>query len=1555
MAGSGDSQSLSGGMAGIAIGRMPSEPAPAMIGIPIPMPGGGGTGGAARVSDPRAITRSLAERIEANDASACDELLGVPAHLVMSGAIDNDLLSNQIATMVAKRHTAEKLQATLKGLRTQCPGYVAWFDRVSAIGQAPDSVAQYQAFLRERQAQGIAIPAPSAPAASDAAGIAIGFAPDQGESAPIGIAIPQSAEDEAPPGSLRPDSMRADIQPPGKVTRDLMQRIHDQDEEACFLVLGIRESDVLQNKITDPSVLVRQIRLFSERLAEQEKAGTFKQLADSFRKYCEWRDKIREIGRSADPIGEFRKFAEPRQEARAYALLLTDARAHVRDGVLEWSEQQNLKKYAEELGLTLAHCNRAYDEAIQERISKGGTPVVRHSKPPPPTAGWRAYTVLGGGDDDVWGMQQLLDAIMENFPKAVECAMESEDRITSLAGYLTGCLGPEAKAAQKIAVTARRSTLTDQLDPTAAIWQFLWSNGRPTLHLDSKKQPAAKKNRRVDDLEGLRGALESSASVLDTTGNLLAAGLLEKWLSIVAEQPQAAAVAKTWREKLRGVPKSKLEGEQRRAVLETLWAAGIYVLPLRHDSGKSVTPVRTIGELVSALEQYPTWKFFSWALEAGVISGWVKLVDPSSLRPTEEARQMGHLGTASWLWKHGSRKLSLGTGQPTVESLDQLLYMTDSGEAMLLDEVLTEGELSVWAREILRRPDLAQAADEIRADKKGSKAERWRQQAGARTYKVKGQPADTPAAFAALALVAHEQGDVAGEDAPPGWWDLDAALKSELPMRRFVAANPDLAAGLQAISEMAGSPRDRALAACLSAGLTSLPVSDGTIVHVIVQDLADLAARIHTPGLRAEVARLLQSGVLMWWIPNCMQNPPAGLLDYVVARYRDCQTATHEQKLAMVDGIVRLGLGVATCYVAPGLEARDYAQLQAIATDVVQFGVLANPEVRERIREACGRGALILPGIQDVPSSLSEQDLEDIPGTARAMMFAWEWLKVPVLWLGRVPYRAVSVEELLGHLADPEARSAVQDAAVSGLLGLWLGSQMSMEIPDEFLSQSGMGGAGVHESSFPAFALWVGDSRPELQLTLSQSSKGLEEGGRSSVGFQIRNLDSFRVAPLIITAKGANLDLLVNATNATSISEDSIRLDVAPDTVTEGTLQVHSREGHAGKMSVQLAARFHVPGEDRNAAEAQLSIAVRFPAVRVLKAAGVGIVLGVVAALVVCGVLHIIFAQNSLLALIPKGGDLRDVNAEMYIGAGLMALAVFVQRLILAKKHQLLPTSNNSSVGAKVMAYAALALAPIGSMHGCVVGCGKGSGLSSCNNGISGCAMEGAGGAGIGVAIGLFVLLRPGAVYKEFALGLPQDLLFLALCLAGIFGGSQIGAGLTFINNSLDLASISTVMSFGITPTLDVTSVFIGFGIWGAVIGLALGLANAFSAIERRAVGWAALLVIPALLVALVGVRTSPAQFSQLYPERPADEKECRAALVVAMDAMKALAPGTDPDPAVRLAAYKATPAYQKELDAVTALCAKRQLRKSDLACLSKATAPADVRQCNPFWMEVAK
>jgi hypothetical protein len=1405
---------------------------------------------------------------------------------------------------------------------------------------------------------GIQVPPPPATGFAPgpgAAGIAIGIAPDaSGGRPPVGIAV--APEGEGPAPSAAADFTSPLIQEPSAITLDLVTLINNEkntieQQGACDKVLGMREDDILDGRITDPAVVRWQIDRFRDKYQEQEKLNSALKTYNSFPGWVKWRRAILEIGKSPDPIKAFREFAAPRRKNRAFALLLIDARAQLRDGILEWREQQALWDYAKELGLTRQDCEEAYRQADEERVKAGLPRAVRHSKPPPPTTGWRAYRVLGGGDDDVWGLEQLLDAIIENFPTAVKAAMESEDKTSSLVGYLSGCVGPEAKEAHKIAVRARRDAIADQVDPTAAVWQFLWSSGRPTLHLDPGKLPARKKNCRIDDLDGLRAAVETSASAVDTLAVLLTAGLLERWMATVPKHAEAAAVSRRWREQLRAVPTSKLEGEQRRAVIETLWAAGIKILPLRHDRGDAVSPAYNTRDVVQALEQYPTWKFFGWALEAGVVTAWVKLVHPASVRPTEDARKMGHLGTATWLWKHGSRKLSLGAGQPTVESLAQLLQLTDNGEAVLLDEVVERGELAVWAREILRRDDLAQAADEIRGDNKGSKAERWRQQAGARTYKIKGQSADTPRAFAMLALIAHQQGDVASGGALLGWSDIDAALRSEIPERRFKAVDPGLSVNLHAIAEVSGTPRDRALAACLAAGLTRLPVSNGAGLHVVLDGLQDLAARIHAPGLRAELARLLQSGVLMWWIPNCMPDPPAELIEFVVGKFHACASATEAQKHAMIDAIVRFGLRTGACYLAPGLVAGDYAALQAVALDVSNFAVLASEEVRERVREACGEGGdPMIPGLSSQPSTLSEQDLAIVPSTARAMMFAWEWLKTPVLWLGQAPYRVVCHDEVLALLADPQGRRAVQEAAVSGLLGLWLMSQMSLEIPDTLRSNSGMGGAGVREDAFPAFALWLGDARPRVRVTLSQSSLSVEEGGGALLRYEVANDDPLRAAPIVLTATGSNLGLWLQPPGDERWSDGPLRMTLDKASVASGKLWVMSVEGHAGTISGALTATFDVPGSSEEASVAPFSVRVRFPIIRVLKWAAAAMGIGLAAALVIRSFLHGIFFHNGLISVLAKGGELRDPATEGLIGAGLLVAVAFIQRVILARKYQLGPTKPNLRAAWKATVWSAIALAPIGSCHGCVVGCGKGSGLESCGNGVSSCMEEGAGGVGLGVAIGLLLLLRPGAVYSEVVKGLPQDFLFLALCVLAIFSG-PLGAAVTYMYNSLDIAAVSTAMSLGFGSTLT-SSAFVGFAAWGAVLGLAIGLRRGFHAIKRPVVGWVLCLVFPALLIGIVAMRTTPQRMMSLSPNPSANASECSAAIAHVAEVMKDLAPGADPDPAARFIAYKETQAYQQEIDRAVSICVKRKVKKTDIECLFRAAVPADVKQCNPFWLE---
>ncbi len=1297
----------------------------------------------------------------------------------------------------------------------------------------------------------------------------------------------------------------ADLDPqnePRRVSRELAQAVDAGSISSCEM-LALIEPRALRGELTNAQVIDHVDRFLATLVKQETRVAHVKQLRQDFPRYKAWLDRLAVVRGSRDPSEQFRALALDEWQRRQFGELRAAARVHLLDGHLDWHEHQKMLRLASALGLTPKDVEQALAQAAD------GRSFTRDTVPPPgPVTGWKPLRELDPQATGLWDLEHLQDGIMLGFERAIELLKKDERRNDSLVGYLEP--HPDAERAHAAALAARRWVLSEGLGETAVgVWQFLWSTGRPGLHLSLDGRPTHDARFIVHDRDELFRYAETVPTGLDVIGHLLAMACLERWLEIVAQAPEAARYARDYRRAL-PAPLGERAAAARDGALMALWGTGLRSLPLISDDGRSIVAVRSVSELIAQAEGGHHSAAYSSMVHRGALATWLSLVDPTRVASLQEAMKVGTLAPWQWLWANGSKRLWLGPGQPAVLSLNELLQATDSGSATLEDAVLTSGALELWLTAALQRPDLAQAAAAYRRDAEGFKAERWRQRAGAKVYRVAGFDASTDEEFAELALHAH-----AGS---LSYADIDGALRSGLPQARFARDGSELGKLLETVAGLDATPEVRVKLACLAAGLSRLPLSDGGGVHTILSDLSDIERHLHDPGFRAALLDCLRWSVLPLWLSNVYPEPPPEVTELVA---RESSVAAGQPSLARglacVDAVLRAVSGDFCCHLAPGLVPRTFPQLQALFRDYRAFSELADEIVRERVREACGAfGGVRILECQET-GTLHENALANLAPLHAAHWFAWDWVHVPVLWLheGRC---VTTPSELLVALAEPSTRAAVAGAAQIGLLMDWLVRCHGMQPPVALLDDR-----RVPPENFPQLCLWLGDPAPRLTLSLAASKLNIQEGTHQTIPFTLKNEDAVRAAEVQLTAREL-LGLKVTFSRDTPVANARGAYQLAAGSTLTGSLLVQSVPGESGVKPVHLAAQLaRVDGAPTTAAEAVCICTVQFPSGRSLRYGLVGLGLGLSTLLLVRASIGLLGGGNSA-DMLESSLFRRDSGMSKNVGSAVGVALIVGYRQWSTRGQRSLPTLR-ATRQALLAGFVALMIAtPIGVVGGCIANYSKNM-AQGMKDGL-------ATGAFLALAFTVVMLARPGAAFREKAPKL-HDFLFFAGALLVVLRPEALGDPVLAFQKAVDGAAIATATVFGVGGRSAGGHVLGGFAIWGAVMGCSLGLRRALVASGRPRLAWAQLLLLGASLSAIVIAGVTPGAVH--YNTGPmADSSDCDAAVTHAASVLGAVSED----------------GVLEQVQAAN-LCRTLGTSKVHLACLNQASTASEIAACGPFWM----
>lgn len=757
--------------------------------------------------------------------------------------------------------------------------------------------------------------------------------------------------------------------------------------------------------------------------------------------------------------------------------------------------------------------------------------------------------------------------------------------------------------------------------------------------------------------------------------------------------------------------------------------------------------------------------------------------------PTKTTAAPNGLALWTFLWGAGCRRLHLATqGVPgardvVVSTLPELLEAVEdertSAQALAgLDYQLQAGFLEHWLDEI-QHSAAARSARAIREDQRALKLERWLQGAGLTTYFIGKQRIGS---VSDLASLPERGGDLT---------KLWEHIREGVPQERFKGDK----ATVYVLEQVRGSKdipdRAKPLVVCLRLGLQRLPWAGR-----FLETLGDLEPAILEPGGREALRGLLESGVLQAWVDAVVPGRGAG-----VAAARGLDPAIS------VDRAVRGILGPAV-YPVPGVKAADYAELVERAGGMLHT-ICGDPGARARIRDALF-GPIRLPGAPPELRDPSEAELAQLHVDHRPNVFAWFALSLPILHLGASVVR--SIDQYLAAIANPHVRAEAIRLASAGIVSLWyrraLGGSLS-----EALS------GAVSEQGFPALCLEMGEPPPPVEVSWSDTSATIPDGGTAVFVASLSNRDTVRTAVLELSA--------VTKPPRGNVSLDG-RVVLPPGASTIKQVTYPSPPGTSGQTHILVGVSYAAPRPVVVAAT-DLLVTSGFPWRNVLPPT-LGWMVLVAAALV----FFRLMLQPLAAALLYRGGafELTQASNEAAALVGLgVAVGCFAIEHVIATRHRqfwppkrLALTTNQARTAATALVFVAL-----------VVGYQRGLGTSL-----------------------LFGVAAVGAVMVKLA---EKDVAGAAIFAVWLLLGKELGSLVLLVLGGLDTIAILAASGFSISGGPSSLAIG-GWAICGAFLGLAFGVAVALRGVSRPLEAEAAriaILAAAAILIALLGLASAPA------------------------------------------------------------------------------------------------
>jgi hypothetical protein len=302
-------------------------------------------------------------------------------------------------------------------------------------------------------------------------------------------------------------------------------------------------------------------------------------------------------------------------------------------------------------------------------------------------------------------------------------------------------------------------------------------------------------------------------------------------------------------------------------------------------------------------------------------------------------------------------------------------------------------------------------------------------------------------------------------------------------------------------------------------------------------------------------------------------------------------------------------------------------------------------------------------------------------------------------------------------------------------------------------------------------------------------------------------------------------------------------------------------------------------------------------------------------------------------------GDLASRGAVLVVS--LVLLLMLVLRIWVGTRD----ASKSIDAGAARLAWnvGAVAAMSFGSINGCR-GC-VGDGHLGSDGAVGGCALGFCQGAGLGAALFLLMLFRPGVVERDRGRAIACDILF-GLGAVSLLAASDLGDLLMRSLFYLDVGAMSVVVALGSSGPLSETRVVGAYLFAGALVGLLLGLRRTLVSIGRPRLAYAQLTGGLALLLVLVLVRGTAAAIQGGDSPFAPSGATCAAAVDHAARVSYAEAPvGTAPT----FDAFRTSAEYGTEAENALRRC--RRARREDVECVAAATSRAGIAACGPFWM----
>ena len=1261
--------------------------------------------------------------------------------------------------------------------------------------------------------------------------------------------------------------------------RVLMQQIQSGEASAFEQLLELSVSEVLEGVWSDEATLER-VGQFVQRIAKLEDANAaLKAFRTDFPRYKQWREGLDRVRRANAPAAALAAEVGVERRYRGEAELTRLAGWVLRDGLLEWHEHQEMLQRAEEYGLGLADVRLAYRRVLPDWSDE------REPRKPPGT--WRQHPKLATGEG-LWDLDDLLDTVLGRLDEAAKLLETDPEYKSSLIAYLESLAGDLARQTETAARDARKVRATLELDPRVGVLEFLWRMGRNELYLtNSLGLPARGAGRvTVRSIPELHEVALSHRHGTSLVGTLLETGALERWLELVGKHPAGSQEAARFRKALAGQTRADRERFVRGAVVTLFWSTGYQGFPLE------------------------------------------------------------------------------GAGA-TATSLDELLAATDAGRGVLTDDMLSSGLLEAWLSRVAERPDLQELAREIASDGKGAKAERWRQAAGAKTFKIGGVEAGSVLSFSLLALVAARNKATVGAT-PPGARTLDDALREaagnsaafgeatdldysdiaealelELPQRRFQRQSPELAAMLNRVSGMNVSPREKAEVACLMAGLRYLPLPE---VDTAVRTVEELAAIVHADGVRSAALEHLRSDAFYAWIRSVLPAEPAGLHAFFVAKKELAGRAVGPElkssrrevskkrksrgdgpvQLATVDAVLRYALQRTSCSLAVDLTIRSHEELRRLALDPQLFGYLADPLSRELIRDACGAdGSLRLPGCPEDMVGPSEKQLVAFP----PFMFAWYWVRAPVMWLGEYEVCVQTEMELLAALADEHQRDLVRAAAELGFVGAWLRHCAKRPLPDTISTDD-----TVTEGHFARFTAWIGDEIPAVELT-AEPRLLVPEGSVAELRYSLKNPDPIREVEVVVEASAPDGLTILPARQVVVLTAGGAA------SVFEGRKRVISRPGVAGTLAISVQVFPRGPVAREPLAAMSVPCEVRFPWGGLLLNAFRWLAIAVVVAVLLRLGIGLLASESTLVARLQG-----PVTAPSDSGENALAIALFVGILLAyravfgATCEAFWPTAKSFRLALGVAFFGALALVPVASMGG---GC---YGLANGNMG-AGCSLGATWGAIIAGVVGIFLLVRPGSMLDEPAYdgkAILNDAVVAMVCVVFLFLRGPVGQALVSLVDSLDGAGLLAVSNGSATANVAL----VGWAVLAGLMGLAFGAFLKLVGTSRPLVAWGVVIAVATAMGLWLNGRRDLLPSGGGVEAPSVDVASCRAAIVNAGEVLASKRMNGED-----AASYLKSEAFAAEVETGIARCRERIPRPEEMQCVRDAKSVPALKKCDPFWL----